>query len=77
MTDSNAGLDGLTVVDLGVGMAAALIAKFLREAGAEVTRIEPGGGDPFYQVYPAYAVWRRGQTNASPPIHASDLTSCC
>jgi len=60
MTDSNAGLAGLKVVDLGVGMAAALIAKFLREAGAEVTRIEPGGGDPFYEVYPAYAVWRRG-----------------
>ena len=60
MTDSNAGLGGLKVVDLGVGMAAALIAKFLREAGAEVTRIEPGGGDPFYEVYPAYAVWRRG-----------------
>jgi crotonobetainyl-CoA:carnitine CoA-transferase CaiB-like acyl-CoA transferase len=62
MTDSNAGLAGLKVVDLGVGMAAALIAKFLREAGAEVTRIEPGGGDPFYEVYPAYAVWRRGCT---------------
>jgi crotonobetainyl-CoA:carnitine CoA-transferase CaiB-like acyl-CoA transferase len=60
MTDSNVGLNGLKVADLGVGMAAALVAKFLREAGAEVTRIEPSGGDPFYDVYPAYSVWRRG-----------------
>ena len=60
MTEPNVGLSGLKVADLGVGMAAALVAKFLREAGAEVTRIEPSGGDPFYEVYPAYAVWRRG-----------------
>lgn len=60
MTDSNASLRGLKVADLGLGMAAALVAKFLREAGAEVTRVEASGGDPFYDVYPAYGVWRRG-----------------
>ncbi len=55
-----AGLQGLRVVDLGLGMAAALVAKYLAEAGAAVTRVEPPGGDPFYRHYPAYEVWRRG-----------------
>ena len=54
------GLRGLKVVDLGLGMAAALVAKFLREAGATITRAEPPSGDPFYGVYPAYEMWRRG-----------------
>jgi crotonobetainyl-CoA:carnitine CoA-transferase CaiB-like acyl-CoA transferase len=51
----------LQVVDLGLGMSAALFAKLLVECGAEVTRLEPEAGDPFYQVYPAYAVWQRGK----------------
>jgi crotonobetainyl-CoA:carnitine CoA-transferase CaiB-like acyl-CoA transferase len=69
MVGSDEGLRGLTVVDLGLGMAAALAAKFLREAGAEITRIEPAQGDPFYDAYPAYPVWRRGiriEREASP-----------
>ena len=60
--EPDAGLRGLKIVDFGLGMAAALVAKFLVEGGAEITRIEPGAGDPFYSVYPAYAVWRRGVT---------------
>lgn len=58
---ANAGLlDGLKVVDLGTGMAPALVAKFLADAGASVTRVPPAGGDPFEGYYPAYPVWRRG-----------------
>jgi crotonobetainyl-CoA:carnitine CoA-transferase CaiB-like acyl-CoA transferase len=53
-------LQELQVVDLGLGMAAALAAKYLLEAGASITRVEPPGGDPFYDYYPAYQVWRRG-----------------
>jgi crotonobetainyl-CoA:carnitine CoA-transferase CaiB-like acyl-CoA transferase len=53
-------LQELEVVDLGLGMAAALVAKYLVEAGARVTRVEPPRGDPFYDHYPAYGVWRRG-----------------
>src|SRR5262245_54439672 len=60
MVAAGEGLRGLKVVDLGLGMAPALAAKFLREAGAEIVRVEPAHGDPFYDVYPAYAVWRRG-----------------
>jgi crotonobetainyl-CoA:carnitine CoA-transferase CaiB-like acyl-CoA transferase len=54
-------LAGLTVVDLGAGMAPALIAKFLRELGASVVRVPPPGGDPFERFYPAYTTWRRDQ----------------
>jgi crotonobetainyl-CoA:carnitine CoA-transferase CaiB-like acyl-CoA transferase len=56
-------LSGLVVADLGLGMAAALVAKYLREAGAALTRVEPEQGDPFYQVYAAYQAWHRGSTN--------------
>jgi len=54
------GKRGLFVVDLGLGMATALVAKFLAESGAMVARLEPPSGDPFYYVYPAYEIWRRG-----------------
>ena len=60
MPASDTSLAGLSVVDLGVGMAAALVAKFLCESGARIDRIEPAAADPFYDVYPAYEVWRRG-----------------
>ncbi|MCG2621309.1 CoA transferase [Arthrobacter sp. I2-34] len=53
---------GLLVVDLGSGMAAALVAKMLAEAGAQVVRFEPSAGDPFYTVYPAYASWHAGSS---------------
>lgn len=57
-------LEGIKVVDLGLGMAASLAAKFLVELGAEVTRIEPEGGDPFGRIYPAQDVWQRGKALA-------------
>lgn len=57
-------LEGLKIIDLGVGMAPALMAKMLAEMGAEVTRIEPDGGDPFVKVYPAYEIWHSGARRA-------------
>ncbi len=57
---------GWRVVDLGVGMAAALAAQMLAELGAEVRRLEPPGGDPFAGVYPAYGFWRRAATKLAP-----------
>lgn len=65
MTQRDTGLDGLKVVDLGLGMAAALVTKFLREGGAQITRVEPVSGDPFYSVYPAYEIWHRGSSRAA------------
>jgi crotonobetainyl-CoA:carnitine CoA-transferase CaiB-like acyl-CoA transferase len=49
-------LKGLTVLDLGCGMAPALVTKVLAEAGAHIIRLE-AETDPFYDVYPAYRLW--------------------
>ena len=66
-------LRDIRVVDLGVGMSTALVAKYLADAGADVVRIEPKGGDPFYNCYPAYEIWRRGITRNRAAEHDSSL----
>lgn len=66
-------LDGVTVVDFAVGMAGALTAKFLAEMGARVYRVPPPEGDPFYEVYPAYSVWRKAQILAEAEARSSSL----
>lgn len=53
-------LSGLTVVDLGRGLSAALVARMLTGLGASVRRFEPLSGDPFRTVYPAYATLHAG-----------------
>ncbi|MFA5630658.1 MAG: CoA transferase [Porticoccaceae bacterium] len=65
-------LGDLTVVDLGVGMAAALVSKYLVEQGARVIRVEPAGGDPFFELYPAYEVWRRGTVTDAAASQSAD-----
>jgi crotonobetainyl-CoA:carnitine CoA-transferase CaiB-like acyl-CoA transferase len=57
--------EGLRVVDLAVGMAPALVVRMLADAGAKVVRVPPPGGDPFYDVYPAYSVWKQNSSCAS------------
>ena len=57
---------GLKVVDLGIGLASALTAKFLAEAGANVVRLEPITGDPFYDLYAAYGPWRSVLSSIAP-----------
>src|SRR5579859_3218374 len=52
-------LDALSVVDFGLGLSGALVTRMLADAGAQIRRIEPSAGDPFYGLYPCYAVWRR------------------
>ena len=63
-------LKDLTVVDCGVGMAPALVSKFLTELGATVIRVEPRGGDPGVEAYPAYGVWRAGHQASTQPLAA-------
>ena len=54
-------LAGLKVIDLGTGMGPALAARFLADAGAQVTRFErPAGTNPFAGLYPAEVAWREG-----------------
>ena len=59
MTVSRKSLDNLSVVDFGLGLPTALVTRMLADAGAQIRRIEPSAGDPFYELYPCYSVWRR------------------
>src|SRR5882757_6082876 len=59
MTISTKSLDNLSVVDFGLGLPGALVTRMLADAGAQIRRFEPSGGDPFYELYPCYALWRR------------------
>jgi crotonobetainyl-CoA:carnitine CoA-transferase CaiB-like acyl-CoA transferase len=43
-------LHGLRVVELGTGIAAGYAGRLLCDAGAEVVKVEPPGGDPVRQV---------------------------
>ena len=53
-------LAGLRVVEIGQYVAAPFAATLFADQGAEVTKIERPGGDP-YRAYPAgYAAWNRG-----------------
>jgi crotonobetainyl-CoA:carnitine CoA-transferase CaiB-like acyl-CoA transferase len=51
----------LRVIDLGTGMAAALVAKLFADAGGCVERLAPDGDAAFDAVYPAHASWRTGE----------------
>jgi crotonobetainyl-CoA:carnitine CoA-transferase CaiB-like acyl-CoA transferase len=61
-SESVSPLTGIRVIDLGLGLSAGIAVKLLQEAGAEIVRLEPQSGDPFYDVYPAYRVWQEGKT---------------
>lgn len=61
MSVQDKALDGLSVVDFGLGLPMALVARMLADLGARIRRVEPASGDPFYESYPAYEIWRRGE----------------
>jgi crotonobetainyl-CoA:carnitine CoA-transferase CaiB-like acyl-CoA transferase len=56
-------LEGLRVLDLSWGVAGPMTAMLLADHGAEVTKIEPPGGDPFRSLL-GYKVWQRGKRSA-------------
>jgi len=49
---SDGPLQGVRVVELGGGIAAAFAARFLADLGADVVRVEPPGGDPLRRAEP-------------------------
>jgi crotonobetainyl-CoA:carnitine CoA-transferase CaiB-like acyl-CoA transferase len=55
----------LKIIDLALGLASAVLAKFMVDNGAQVTRIEPPRGDPFGQLYPAYESLKAGESRRS------------
>lgn len=55
--------EGLRVLDLSWGIAGPMTTMLLVDNGAEVTRIEPPGGDPFH-ADSGSRVWSRGKRSA-------------
>ena len=56
-------LDKLRVLDLSWGIAGPMVTMTLADHGADVTKIEPPGGDPFRGLS-GYRVWGRGKRSA-------------
>ena len=56
-------LAGLRVLDLSTGIAGPLVGMLLADHGADVTKIEPPGGDPGRSQL-GYRVWQRGKKSA-------------
>ncbi|MBS0366894.1 MAG: CoA transferase [Proteobacteria bacterium] len=56
-------LQGVRVLDLSWGIAGPMATMLLTDHGAQVTRIEPPGGDPFRGQL-GYHVWQRGKRSA-------------
>ena len=56
--------EGLRIIDLTQGMAGPLATMILADYGAEVIRLEPPGGDPWWEL-PAYRLWNRGKKSVA------------
>ena len=56
-------LSGLKVLDLTWGIAGPMATMLLGDNGADVTKIEPPGGDP-HRSQLGYKVWQRGKKSA-------------
>ena len=54
-------LQGIAVVDLGLGPVTGLATMVLADFGAEVVKVEPPGGDP-YRAMPSSRTWLRGKS---------------
>ena len=61
-------LDGVTVLDLTTGIAGPMTAMLLADHGAQVTKIEPPGGDPT-RTFSGAQVWHRGKRSAVLDLH--------
>lgn len=57
----NGAFDGLKVLDMSWGVAGPMATMLLGDAGADVIKIEPPGGDPFRSSILGYKVWQRGK----------------
>ncbi len=54
-------LQGIAIVDLGLGPVTGLATMVLADFGADVIKVEPPGGDPFLAM-PSSRAWMRGKS---------------
>lgn len=69
-------LQGLRVLEVGSGSAAAMAGMLLADNGAEVIRLEPPGGDP-ERGRPGFRVWHRGKRSVELDLRAPDARARC
>jgi crotonobetainyl-CoA:carnitine CoA-transferase CaiB-like acyl-CoA transferase len=74
MADSEGLVNGLSVVNMATGLAAALAGKLLGDMGCRVVRVSPTGADPFGDLYPAYETLRAHERSAPYPYPGSATT---
>lgn len=62
-------LGGIRVVDLTSGIAGPITTMLLADAGADVVKVEPPGGDPSRSTESGARVWGRGKRSAVLDVH--------
>ena len=62
-TPGKGALSGLKILDLTWGIAGPMATMLLSQQGAQITKIEPPGGDPFRSQL-GYHAWNRGKRSA-------------
>ncbi|HZS14048.1 MAG TPA: CoA transferase [Candidatus Dormibacteraeota bacterium] len=65
-------LEGIRVLDFTQGMAGPLTTMILADHGADVVRVEPPGGDPWW-THPAYLLWNRGKKSVELDYASDDM----
>src|ERR1700737_2997816 len=62
---------GIRILDFTQGMAGSLATMIFADYGAEVIRIEPSAGDPWWS-HPAYLLWQRGKQSIDLDLATDD-----
>ena len=69
-------LDGVVVLDLSTGIAGPVAGMLLADHGAQVTKVEPPGGDPT-RAFSGAQVWHRGKRSAVLDPRRSGRSRAC
>ena len=62
---SNGILDGIRILDMSSGIPGPVATMLLAEAGADVVKVEPPGGDPMRRATPGFVTWNRSKRSVT------------